>query len=272
MRRQAAFLVVILFLFLILSSNSDALPQAPPPDRVQVGPPVRRVEPPSPTASAEELEMRGDELRGQKAYADAMDYFRAALVKNPNNPTVYNKMGIVELQVFHLKAATKDFERAIKLKRDFADAHNNLAVVYYEQKKYGKAIKLYTKAINTDGNSASYFSNLGAAYFAKKEFEKATLAYTHAIQLDPDIFERTSRTGVAAQLPSPEDRARYNYTMAKLYAKIGLTERSLQFLRRAMEEGYKDIRMVYKDSEFSTLRKDPRFAQLMAAKPPAIPE
>jgi tetratricopeptide (TPR) repeat protein len=269
MRWQAAFLVVFLFL---IASNPYALAQAPSQDRIQVGPPVRRIEPPSPTASAEELEMRGDELRGEKAYADAMDYFRAALAKNPNSPPVYNKMGIVELQTFHLKEAKKNFERAIKLKRGFADAHNNLAVVYYEQKKYGKAIRFYTKAIEIDQNSASYFSNLGAAYFSNKDFEKATMAYAHAIQLDPDIFERTSRTGVAAQLPSPEDRARYNYTMAKLYAKIGLTERSLQFLRRAMEDGYKDIRMVYKDAEFSTLRKDPRFTELMAAKPPAIPE
>ena len=269
MRWQAAFLVVFLFL---IASDSHALAQAPSQDRIQVGPPVRRIEPPSPMASAEELEMQGDELRGQKAYADAMDYFRAALAKNPNSPPVYNKMGIVELQTFHLKEAKKNFERAIKLKRGFADAHNNLAVVYYEQKKYGKAIKLYSKAIDIDQNSASYFSNLGAAYFSNKDFEKATMAYAHAIQLDPDIFERTSRTGVAAQLPSPEDRARYNYTMAKLYAKIGLTERSLQFLRRAMEDGYKDIRMVYKDAEFSTLRKDPRFTELMAAKPPAIPE
>jgi len=53
---------------------------------------------------------------------------------------------------------------------------------------------------------------------------------------------------------------------------MGSFERSLQYLRKAMEEGYKEIKMVYKDSEFSDLRKDPRFAQLMAAKPPAIPE
>jgi hypothetical protein len=37
-----------------------------------------------------------------------------------------------------------------------------------------------------------------------------------------------------------------------------------------MEEGYSNIKNVYKDNEFSTLRKDPRFAELMAAKPVAI--
>jgi hypothetical protein len=57
-------------------------------------------------------------------------------------------------------------------------------------------------------------------------------AYQHALELDPDVFERTSRTGVQAQLPSPEDRARYDYTVAKLYAKMGLSEQSLEYLKQ----------------------------------------
>lgn len=39
-----------------------------------------------------------------------------------------------------------------------------------------------------------------------------------------------------------------------------------------MEEGYKQIDDVYKDPEFEGLRSDGRFTQLMAARPPAIPE
>lgn len=270
MRRQLTS--VLAAFLLIIFANLFALAQAAPSEQVQVGPPVRRIDPPSPTATAEELEKRADELRSEKAYLDSLDYFRAALAKNPKSAQIYNKMGIVELQTYHLNNAKKCFEKAIKLNKSHADAYNNLGVVNYELKKYGKAISLYSKAIAIDENAASYFSNLGAAYFSKKDFEKATLAYTRAIQLDPDIFERTSRTGVAAQLPSPEDRARYDYVMAKLYARMGSFERSLQYLRKAMEEGYKQIQMVYKDSEFSDLRKDPRFAELMAAKPPAIPE
>ena len=106
--------------------------------------------------------------------------------------------------------------------------------------------------------------------FSKKEFEKSKAAYEHALQLDPDVFERSSRTGVAAQMSKPEDRAHYDYVVAKLYAKMGVTERSLEYLRRAMEEGYKSINSVYKDEEFAGLRKDPRFTELMAARPPAI--
>ena len=148
----------------------------------------------------------------------------------------------------------------------FADAYNNLGVVFYEERKYGAAVKEYRQS-HCDGRiSASFFSNLGAALFAKKEFEPAVLAYQQAMDLDPDVFERTSRGGVQAQLPSPEDRARYDYTVAKLYAKMGFSDRSLEYLRKAMEEGYKDFKNVYKDVEFAELRKDKRFTELVATK------
>ena len=127
-------------------------------------------------------------------------------------------------------------------------------------------MKQYEKAIARDSSSASFFSNLGAAYFSKREFEPAVVAYQHALELDPEVFTRTSRAGVQAQLPSPEDRARYNYTVAKLYAKMGLSDQSLEYLRKAMEAGYKDLKNVYKDVEFAELRKSSRFTELMALK------
>jgi tetratricopeptide (TPR) repeat protein len=139
-------------------------------------------------------------------------------------------------------------------------------VVYYAAHNYNAAIKHHEKAISFDSSAASYYNNMGAAYFCKKQFEKAAQSYSRAMQLDPDIFERTSRAGVMAQLPSPADRARYDYVIAKLYARTGVPDRSLHYLKKALEEGYKDIKNVYKDEEFSTLRKDPRFAELMAAK------
>ncbi len=265
---RLSFLVVLpLVLF-----PAMLIAQAPPMEQIQVAPPVRGIDPPSPTATAEELEKRGDELRSEKNFLDAMDYFRAAVKKNPKSPSLFNKMGIVELQTHHIKDARKNFERSVKLDKNFADGYNNLGVAFYYEKRYGKAIKLYTKAIQLREDAASYFNNLGAAYFAKKDFEKAVLAYAKAVQLDPDVLERTSRIGVSAQLPSPEDRARYDFVIARLYAKQGLTERALQYLRRSMEEGYKDIKLVYKDQDFAELRKDPRFTELMASKIPAIPE
>jgi tetratricopeptide (TPR) repeat protein len=242
-------------------------------EQVQVMPPaIRTVDPPAPDATVADLEARGDQLRAQKLYLDALDYYRAALTKEANSARLLNKIGICELQMQRNREAKKAFERSIKANQESADAHNNLGVVYYEEKHYGPAIKEYRRAIALDETSASFFSNLGAAQFSKKEFDQAVASYQHALELDPDVFERTSRIGVQAQLPSPEDRARYDYTVAKLYAKMGFSDRSLEYLRKAMEEGYKDFKNVYKDTEFAELRKDKRFAELVATKVPTLPE
>jgi len=249
-----------------------ALPlQAQNSEQVEVGPPpLHRVEPPSPGASAEELEKRGDELRVEKNFLDAVDYYQTALKGQPRNASLFNKIGICQLMTQRYKEAKKSFERAIKADLQHADAYNNLGVIYYQAHSYGAAIRHYEKAISLRNDAASYYSNLGAAYFGKKQFEKAILSYSKAVELDPEVFERSSHAGVMAQLPSPEDRAHYDYVLAKLYAKTGVPERSLHYLKKAMEEGYKDIRNVYKDEEFSTLRKDPRFAELMGTKTLAI--
>lgn len=249
-----------------------ALPsQAQNSEQLEVGPPpLHRVAPPAPGATAEELETRGDELRTEKNYLDALDYYQAAFGAAPSNAALFRKIGVCQLMMQRYKEAKKSFERAIRSDHKDAVAYNNLGVVYYVVRNYNAAIKNYEKAIQYDNGAPSYYNNLGAAYFCKKQFDKAVQNYAKAVDLDPDIFERTSHAGVMAQLPSPEDRAHYDYVLAKLYARSGVADRSLHYLKKAREEGYKDIKNVYKDNEFSTLRKDPRFAELMAAKTPAI--
>ena len=241
-------------------------------EQLEVGPPpLHRAEPPAPGASAKELESRGDELQSEKYYLDAIDYYRAALGKDPRNAVVINKIGMQELLLHRWRAARKSFQEAIKVDRKYANAYANLAVVYYEESSYTKSIRYYDKAIQLDGDEAVFYNNRAAALFAKKQYQKAMADYAMALQIEPDIFDRATRgQGVQAKLPSPEDIAHYDYVLARLFAKNGSSDRSLHYLKKAKEEGYKDINNVYKDEEFSLLRKDPRFAELMAAKTVAI--
>jgi tetratricopeptide (TPR) repeat protein len=247
--------------------------QAQNTEQLQVGPPpLHRADPPTPGATSEELEQRGDELRAQKNFLDAIDYYRAALKGAPGSASLFNKTGICQLMMQRYKDAKKSFEHSIKADHNHADAYNNLGVTYYATHNYSAAIRHYEKAISLSNDAASFYSNLGTAYFGKKQFDKAIQSYARAVQLDPEIFDRNSHDGVQAKLPSPEDRAHYDYVLAKLYAKTGVADRSLHYLKKAMEEGYKDIKNVYKDDEFANLRKDPRFVELMAAKTTAIPD
>jgi tetratricopeptide (TPR) repeat protein len=270
----ASFRRTLPFALLALVSSPGFAQTSPTPvsDQIQIAPPMRQVPAPSPNASPADLEKQGDALRAEKNYLDATDYYRAAISKSPDSAALHNKLGISELMLQRFKEAGKEFERAIKLDKKFAEAVNNLGVIDYERRKYGAAAKQYKKALVLQPDSASFYSNLGAAYFAKKDFERATKAYAEAVRLDPEIFDRTSHSGIAAQMASPQDRAHYDYVLAKLYAKIGDRDHSLEFLRKSMEEGYKDVKNVFTDPEFAELRKDARFEQLMKSKPIAIPE
>jgi tetratricopeptide (TPR) repeat protein len=223
-----------------------------------------QIGPPSQFATAEELEDSGDKLLAQKAFNDAIEYYLAALKKKPDSAVVHNKLGIAYLQINLFDQASKEFQRAAKLDKQYPEPLNNLGVIEYIKKKYGKAIHDYEKALKLNGNSASFHSNLGTAYFAKKEYEKASVEYTRAMELDPEIFERQSLAGVGLRMASPEDRARYAYTMAKLFAERGMFDRSIRYLKKAIEGEYPGINDAYKEPAFAKLRGDPKFGEQFA--------
>ena len=234
--------------------------------------PFQHVEAPDPSWPAEKLEIRADELRGQKLYADAIDYYNAALKKQPDRAVLWNKLGVAEINLRRYEEARKDLEHAMKIDKDMPEVINNLGATHFALGHTGKAEKLYKRALQLRPDSALYHYNLGNAYFSRKDFDKSSEEYARALQLDPDIFERQSSGGMALRPDMPIDRPRYFYFLARLYARNGNFDRSLQCLRRAIEQGYPQVNSAYKEQDFAGLRKDPRFAELMNAKPQAVPE
>lgn len=221
-------------------------------------------------ASAEDLELQGDQLRAQKRFLDSIDYYKVALAKQPS-ALLWNKEGMSYLLLQHPQQAGKCFDKAIKLDKRAPEGYNNRGYVDQMEKKYDEAIKYYRKALKLRPSDAVFQYNMGSSYFAKHDYVRAAQAYKVAFALDPDIFNRVSRTGVMAQATSPEDRAAFSFMVAKMYAQAGNFDQSLEYLRKAMEDGYKDINKVYTESEFATLRTDKRFEELMAQRPQAIP-
>jgi tetratricopeptide (TPR) repeat protein len=214
-----------------------------------------------------ELEKAGDEARTQKDYAQAIEYFQAAVGKDRKNATLYNKLGLAELRKDDLRSARTHFEKAAKLNSKYAEAVNNIGAVDYLRRNYKSAAKYFKKAAALDETHPTYHVNLGAAWFSQKKMDRAIAEYTRAIELDPEIFRRESRIGIAAQIASPEERAQFSYTLAKAYAKRGDLEGCLQCLRKAKEDGYRNLANVYRDEEFSRMRDNPRLQEVV---PPPV--
>jgi tetratricopeptide (TPR) repeat protein len=216
--------------------------------------------PPKPTLSDED---RGDLYMARKMFREAIAEYKKA----GNTAPLLNKIGIAWHNLSELDLARKSYERAMKLDKTYAEPVNNVGTVYYAQKRYGTAVKRYRKAIQLDPTKASFWSNLGTAYYSQAKFEQMMLAYDKAIELDPDIFEHRGYTGTEMQDRTVEDRARYHYELARIYAKLGKNDLALQYLRHSFEEGFKDKDKVRKTPEFSGLLEKPEFIELLALEP-----
>jgi len=214
-----------------------------------------------------QLEQAGDVARAQKNYDLAIDYFQAALKKDRKNAAIYNKLGLAYLKNNELKAARVSFEKATKYNSKYAEAINNVGAVEYMWKRYGSAAKYFRKAVALDETHATYHVNLGAAWFSQKKIERAIAEYIRAMELDPDAFRQESKVGIAAQIATPEERAQYAYALAKAYAKRGDVDGCLECLKKAKEQGYRNLANVYKDEEFSRMRDNPKLHEVV---PPPV--
>ena len=223
------------------------------PDRPAVTDPAKVLPP----------ETRGDILMARKMYRDAIETYREG---PQDSPILANKIGIGYHQLLDLESAKRQYERAIKLNPTYAEAINNLGTVYYARKSYRRAVSEYKKALRIMPESASFLSNLGTAYYSRKQYKEAAVIYEQALRLDPEVFERRSSMGTTLMERSVEERAKFHYIIAKTYAKAGEIERALLYIRKSLEEGFKEREKFRTDPEFARLKDNAEFKLLLATE------
>ncbi len=204
-------------------------------------------------------ELRGDLAMAHQEYLRAIDAYSQV----PDKTAItWNKLGMAYHHLFAMDEARRDYQRALHLHPDYAEALNNLGAIYYARKNYKKAIRYYRKAIAIDPQSATIYSNLGTAWFARGKSTDGIEAYRTAFALDPTVFASDSALLVNEGLDSHE-RALQDFCLAKLFAASGRNEEAIDFLRKALDEGFTDRKKILADQTFASLRATPQFARLM---------
>ncbi len=255
-------LLLALTAFLALASGfQDERPVAAPASVPLAKAPEEVVPPAKPEPLTPEK--RGDIFMARKMYREAIEQYR----EMPESYLIFNKIGIGYHQLMDLKTARRYYERAIKANPKYSEAVNNLGTIYYANRSYGRAVRQYKKALKLSPDSASIFSNLGTAFFARKQYKDAFESYQKALELDPDVFEHKGASGVLLQERSVEERSRFHFYLAKVYAKSGMTERALLYIRKALEEGFKERNKFLEEPEFASLQENAEFKLLMAQEP-----
>lgn len=219
------------------------------------------------TAPPALLEVQADLLRVRRFPEDALEFYNAAVRRGGNNAGLMNKIGLTHLELRNIVLAEGYFREAIKLDRKNGQGWNNLAATEYLQRQYRSAVSDYKKAVKLSQSTAVFHANLGTAYFEIKNYNKARKEANEALRLDPQVYSQNSGSGVSAHVLTLEDRARFAYEMAKLYAQHGREEEMLHSLSIASESGFDIMTNMAKEPTLAKYRDDPRVTLLvMTAK------
>jgi tetratricopeptide (TPR) repeat protein len=182
-----------------------------------------------------------------------------------NDATVFNKMGIAYQLMLDLPDAMHCYQTSHKLEPKNPNVLNNLGTVYDAMKNYNRAEKMYRKALKLDSGSALIRKNLGTNLLAQHKYKEGWQQYQAAIKLDPTIFQATSRPRVENPA-SISDRGAMNFYMAKGCVRAGMPEQAIQYLRRALNEGFTNPKKIIADNEFAALQGIPAFEELLSSQ------
>jgi tetratricopeptide (TPR) repeat protein len=166
------------------------------------------------------------------AHADVLDLLRAGLAARsrgdfdaaisfytqaintdalapPHLAVVLNSRGVAYDIKGDPDKAIKDFDAAIQLKADYAEAFINRGLAWVNKSEYDHAIVDFTEAASLDARGAFLaFSNRGGAYADKGDYDRAIEDYGRAIRLRPDYADAY-------------------YGRARTYTALGQTENAI---------------------------------------------
>ena len=217
----------------------------------------------TPANPHEQEELQARVLMARKDYVGAVKAYQRLSQEEPRNATYLNFIGLALLQLSDINNAEKYFQRATKVNKRYAEAYNNLGAVEFSRKRYREAIRQYMKALAINPQVASYWGNMVYAYFAEKKYPQAMESFQKALALDPTTFETSDRNGTVMQYRAVTEHGLFDFMLAKSYAQKGDAEHCAVYLRKALEEGYKEIASARSDPAFAKVRATPEVKMVM---------
>ncbi|MBP5973306.1 tetratricopeptide repeat protein [Brasilonema sp. CT11] len=138
---------------------------------------------------------RGNSYGNKKDDDRAISDYNQAIKLDPNLAQAYYNRGISYAKKKDYGRAIADYNQAIKLKPNYALAYNNRGNSYNNKKNYDRAITDFNQAIKLDPNDALAYNNRGNSYNGKKDDDRAMSDYNQAIKLDPNLAQAYNNRG-----------------------------------------------------------------------------
>lgn len=129
-------------------------------------------------------------------FAAALGAFDKALALRPDDADLHNNRGGALTGAKRYEDAVKAYDKALEIRPDYASAHNNRGCVLMDMERYEDALSSYGKAVVLDADNAEFVHNLGRALTRLRRYQDALDCYEDALSLRPDYDEAIINRGV----------------------------------------------------------------------------
>jgi Flp pilus assembly protein TadD len=210
-------------------------------------------------------------------HSSIKDYDEAIRLK-PNDADAYSSRGAAYYKLGQYQRAIGDYNEALRLKPDDVFAYMLRGIVYSELGQDQRAIGNYNEAIRLKPNDDLVYATRGHGYAKLGQYQRAIEDYNEAIRLKPDSAVAYSERGSAYAYLSQYNKARedfdkairlkpddsgayYNY--ACMFALQKDAAQTCNWLRLAIERGYKNWKHIKEDKDFDNVRNTACFIDLL---------
>jgi tetratricopeptide (TPR) repeat protein len=153
----------------------------------------------------------------------------------PGDPTLPNILGVSNARMGQTDTALACYERALAIKPDFAEAHNNRGNVLNHLSRHDEAMAGFRRALQIKPGYAEAHNNLGVALYDVGRVDEAVASYQQALKVSPAYAEAHNNLGNAladmgqsdAALTSFDKALQSNPNHSQAYNNKGDTLRSV---------------------------------------------
>ncbi len=114
----------------------------------------------------------------------------------PSIARLYNDQGARDQQMGRMNSAIENYQRAVSLNPDYAQAHYNLATAYEDVWDFDKALTEYQIAIRADPRLFLAYNNLARLYLLRRNDNTNALALLNSALEVQFVADQTQQTAV----------------------------------------------------------------------------
>ena len=128
---------------------------------------------------------------------EVLRHAKAALVRNPNNPSAHLNKGLALCRLNNVDGAKSEVQESLRLKPDFSNAYFVLGYLLDYQRDYSGAVAQYKKGLALKPDDLDGRNSLGIAYVNQNDFISAIREFREAKRLDPKRLDVRQNLGSA---------------------------------------------------------------------------